>query len=179
MVELLTGNWRSDHLFNLTQHLTMYDTAARQIAVYEAEIQRRMRDITPEGREDLEAPPLASIEKRKTIRKRGQEGKRQTLYRTTGADLTAIDGIGVETAEVIVSQALFINAIRARPGQFHRPKRQTDAFRLRLHQTPPHRVHGHPARCRVEGGDESGDFDARRLSQKVERPCAVFAAAPR
>jgi transposase len=104
MVELLTGNWRSDHLFNLTQHLTMYDTAARQIAVYEAEIQRRMRDITPEGREDLEAPPLANIEKRKTIRKRGQEGKRQTLYRTMGADLTAIDGIGVETAEVIVSE---------------------------------------------------------------------------
>jgi hypothetical protein len=104
MVELLTGNWRSDHLFNLKQHMTMYDSAAKQIAVYEEEIQRRMQEITPVGRQDLQAPPLANIEKRKTMKKRDQEGKRQALYRAMGVDLTTIDGIGVETVEVIMSE---------------------------------------------------------------------------
>jgi len=104
MVELLTGNWRSDHVFNLKQHMAMYDSAVRQIAVYEEEIQRRMREITPAGRRDLPAPPLAKLEKRKTMKKRDQEGKRQALYRAMGVDLTTIDGIGVETVEVILSE---------------------------------------------------------------------------
>ena len=104
MVELLTGNWRSDHLFNLQQHLTMYDSAASQIAVYEEEIQRRMQAITPVARRDVQAPPLANREKRKTMKRRDQEGKRQALYRAMGADLTTIDGIGVETVEVIMSE---------------------------------------------------------------------------
>jgi transposase len=104
MIELLTGNWRSDHLFNLKQHMTMYDSAARQIAVYEEEIQRRMQAVTPAGRKDIQAPPLANIEKRKTMKKRDQEGKRQALYGVMGVDLTTIDGIGVETVEVIMSE---------------------------------------------------------------------------
>jgi transposase len=104
MVELLTGNWRSDHLFNLKQHMAMFDSSTGQIAVYEEEIQRRMREITPAGRQDLHAPPLTRIEKRKTMKKRDQEGKRQALYRVMGADLTTIDGIGVETVEVIMSE---------------------------------------------------------------------------
>src|ERR1019366_3037956 len=70
MVELLTGNWRSDHLFNLKQHMAMFDSATREIVVYEEEIQRRMQEITPAGRQDRQAPPLANIEKRKTMKKR-------------------------------------------------------------------------------------------------------------
>jgi hypothetical protein len=104
MVELLTGNWRSDHLFNLKQHMAMYDSAASQIDVYEEEIQRRMQEVTPAERKDVKAPPLANIEKRKTMKRRDQEGKRQALYRVMGADLTTIDGIGVETVEVIMSE---------------------------------------------------------------------------
>ena len=46
----------------------MYDSAARQIAVYEEEIQRRMQEVTPAGCKDIQAPPLAKIEKQKTIR---------------------------------------------------------------------------------------------------------------
>jgi transposase len=104
MVELLTGNWRSDHVFNLKQHMAMYDSVAGEIAVYEAEIQRRMQEVTPAGRKDVPAPPLANLEKRKTMKKRDQEGKRQAQYRVMGVDLTTIDGIGVETVEVIMSE---------------------------------------------------------------------------
>ena len=104
MAELLTGHWRPDHLFNLTQHMAMYDSLVHQINVYEKEIQRRMQQLTPEERKDSAVPPLANVEKRKTIKKRDQEGKRQALYRMVGADLTSIDGVGVETAEVVISE---------------------------------------------------------------------------
>ena len=104
MVELLTGNWRSDHVFNLKRHMAMYDSVAGEIAVYEEEIQRRMQEVTPAGRKDAKAPPLANMEKRKTMKRRDQEGKRQALYRAMGVDLTTIDGIGVETTEVIMSE---------------------------------------------------------------------------
>jgi transposase len=104
MVELLTGHWRSDHLFNLGQLLRQYDFLSGQIGAYEQEIQQRLQKMTPAERQDMTAPPLANREKGKTMKKRDQESKRQTLYRMIGADLTAIDGIGVETAEVVMAE---------------------------------------------------------------------------
>jgi hypothetical protein len=104
IAEFLTGHWRSDHLFNLEQSLLMYDTIAERIAAHEQEIQQRMERLTPPQRKDAEAPPLPNRDKRKAMKRRHQEGKRQKLYRLVGADLTTIDGIGVETAEVIVSE---------------------------------------------------------------------------
>jgi transposase len=50
------------------------------------------------------APPLKNSNKARMIKKRGQEAKRQALYRMSGADATQIDAIGVETAEVILSE---------------------------------------------------------------------------
>ena len=103
MVKLLTGHGRSDHLFNLGQLLRQYDFLSEQIAQYEQEIERRLQELTPLERPHLTVPPLANREKRQN-QKRHQEAKRQVLYRMIGADLTAIDGIGVETAEVFVSE---------------------------------------------------------------------------
>lgn len=100
----LTGNWRSDHLFNLAQCLKMYDSLEERLAEYEAEIQRRLKELTPEDRNHNTAPPLANRERMKGIRRRHQGHKRDDLFRMVGADLTSIDGIGVETAEVIVSE---------------------------------------------------------------------------
>lgn len=104
MAKLLTGHWRSDHLFNLDQLLQQYDFLGQQIASYEKEIQERLTKLTPADRQDRAAPPLANGEKRRTMKKRNQESKRQVLYRMIGVDLTAIDGIGVETTEVFVSE---------------------------------------------------------------------------
>jgi transposase len=101
---LLSGHWRPDHLFNLEQGLRMYDAIAERVAVYECEIQKRMKDLTPPGRADLQAPPLPNPAKRKAMKRRNQEEKRQTLYRLVGVDLTTIDGVGTETAEAVISE---------------------------------------------------------------------------
>ena len=50
------------------------------------------------------APPLQNASKARTIKKLGQEAKRQALYRMSGVDITQIDAIGVETVEVVVSE---------------------------------------------------------------------------
>jgi hypothetical protein len=44
------GLTAADHLFNLEQGLRMYDAIAERIAVYECEIQNRMKQLTPPGR---------------------------------------------------------------------------------------------------------------------------------
>jgi transposase len=101
---LLTGHWRWDHLFNLEQSLKMYDSIAERLSEYEKQIRERMQRLTPPENQDRQAPPLPNREKVKAMKRRNQEDKRQALYRMVGSDLTAIDGIGVETAEVIVSE---------------------------------------------------------------------------
>jgi len=93
MAALLKGHWRPDHLFNLRQGLGMYDAIGERIAVYEGEIQERMKQLTPPGRAEQKAPPLPNAAKRKAIKRRDQEEKRQALYRMTGVDLTTIDGV--------------------------------------------------------------------------------------
>jgi transposase len=101
---LLRGHWRSDHLFNLEHGLKMYDAIGERIAAYEGEIQNRMRRLSPPGTENLTAPPLPNRERRKAMKRRHQQHRRDNLYRMTGVDLTSIDGIGVETAEVVISE---------------------------------------------------------------------------
>ena len=57
-----------------------------------------------EGQRGNNAPPLKNINKARAIKRRGQEPKRQALYRMSGVDATQIDAIGVETVEVIISE---------------------------------------------------------------------------
>ena len=48
-----------------------------------------------QGRGGETAPPLKNDNKTKAIKRRGQEAKRQALYRMSGVDITQIDAIGV------------------------------------------------------------------------------------
>lgn len=104
IAEELTGNWRAEHLFSLKQALQMYDHIRAAIAEYDAEIQNTLAVLQPEGNRDLKAPETTNRNKQRNFRKRGQEPMREALFRLTGSDLTAIDGIGVETAETVLSE---------------------------------------------------------------------------
>jgi transposase len=104
IAEQLTGNWREDHLFNLGQALRMYDLIEERMADYRREIQRKMEQLHC-GQADLHPlPAVKSKEKAKAIKRRGQEPMRGVLHGMTGVDLTTIDGIGVETAEAMVTE---------------------------------------------------------------------------
>jgi transposase len=100
----LTGNWRSEHLFNLRQALKMYDQLCTVVADYDSEILAYIQTLQPEDNNDMDVPAPTSKAKARSIAKRGQEPLRQALYRFSGFDLTTIDGIGVDTASVVVSE---------------------------------------------------------------------------
>jgi len=104
IAEQLTGHWREDHLFSLQQALKMYDAVQQRVAAYEQEILRQLGEMEEPGQQGQTAPPLHNANKTKAIKKRGQESKRQALYRMSGVDITQIDALGVETVEVVLSE---------------------------------------------------------------------------
>ena len=104
IAEQLTGHWREDHLFSLQQALKMYDAVQERIATYDQEIARKLGEMERDELRDQTAPPLSNANKAKKIKQRGQEAKRQALYRMSGVDITQIDAIGVETVEVVLSE---------------------------------------------------------------------------
>ncbi len=104
IAEQLSGHWREDHLFSLQQGLQMYDSIQERIAAYEAEILRRLNEMERPESVGAGAPPLRNANKARLIRSRGQEGKRQALYRMSGVDVTQIDAVGVEAVEVVLSE---------------------------------------------------------------------------
>ena len=104
IAEELTGNWRTEHLFNLSQALKMYDQLCMVVDDYDKEIIAYMATLHPEEAKGTFAPPPVSRNKAKNMVKLGQESLRQSLYRLCGFDLTTIDGIGVDTASILVSE---------------------------------------------------------------------------
>jgi len=100
----LSGHWREDHVFSLRQALKMYDAIQERIGDYEKEILRKLAEMEREECRGQQAPKLKNPEKAKAIRKRGQDPMRQALYRMSGVDLTAIDAIGVETVQAVLSE---------------------------------------------------------------------------
>ena len=104
IAEQLSGHWREDHLFSLRQSLQMYDAIAERITAYEQEILKKLASMEIEESPGGVVPPVKNLEKAKAIKKRRQEPKRQALYRMSGVDVTQIDGIGVETVEVVLSE---------------------------------------------------------------------------
>lgn len=104
IAEQLSGHWRSDHLFSLEQSLRMHDCIEETMAVYDQEILRQLAELERAGFEGKQPPELANKNKAKKIRQRGEEPLRQAFYRMGGADLTAIDAVGVGVVECVLSE---------------------------------------------------------------------------
>jgi transposase len=93
----LTGNWREEHLFVLSQCLTMYDSLAQRIAECDAKIEAL---LAPLGRHDVKLAGPA---------KRGSKNTpafdlRTALARWAGVDLTRINGLAVSAVLTILSE---------------------------------------------------------------------------
>jgi transposase len=100
----LSGHWREDHLFSLKQALKMYDTIQERIAEYEKETLRKLAEMEREDCRGQKPPTLKNRQKAYAIKKHGEEPMHEALYRISGADLVAIDAIGVETVKVVISE---------------------------------------------------------------------------
>lgn len=101
----LTGNWRAEHLFNLRIAFDSYLYFSNCIDKVRNEIFALLRNLSKvAGRENAPVPKPEKISKAKIMKKRDQEATREDLYRFCGYDLTRIDGISTNTAEVVLSE---------------------------------------------------------------------------
>jgi len=103
MVAALTGNYRPEHLFVLTQNLELFDTCQTQIAACDTATEAHMRTLI--AAVDTPAPPLPTA--RVTRKPRQHEPRfeiRTPLHQLTGVDLTQIDGIASYTALKLVAE---------------------------------------------------------------------------
>jgi len=85
----------------------------------------------------------------------------------------------VEGAGAQGSHAGLIDIVRARPRQFDGPERQSDAGRLRFDQWAANRMHRDTIEGGIESRDQADDIEIGLSPKLMQRPAAIFAAAPR
>jgi len=100
IVKALSGNWRPEHLFTLGQALALFDIYQDKIRECDQQIEEMMAAFPTRGEPDK----LRSVPS--TTRRKNQPhfDLRSELYRMTGVDLTAIDGIEALTAQTVITE---------------------------------------------------------------------------
>lgn len=99
IAKALEGHYKSEHVFELSQALDLYDTYSNKIAECNAAIELKFQEFEVLHK-DL--PP-----DRKRRRRRANDPDydlRLYLYQICGVDLTQIDGIGPDLAQTIISE---------------------------------------------------------------------------
>ena len=97
----LQGHWKQEHIFELTQALELYRTYQRKIEECDQEIEAQL------GRFEYSSDGGTPVDKPGRKRHQGNAPRfdvRSHLYRMTGVDLTAIDGVEAYTALKVVSE---------------------------------------------------------------------------
>ena len=101
IAESLRGHWKQEHIFELTQALELYRVYRAKMEECDSEIELHLRRF--EDRSDGGVP--ADRAGRKYSRGNAPRFDVRThLYRMTGVDLTAIDGVDSYTALKVVSE---------------------------------------------------------------------------
>lgn len=97
----LSGDYRSEHVFVLSQELRLYETYQEQIAACDTQIENYLKQLQAQV-------SLADIGQPKASCKRPQNQPsfdlKHHLHRISGVDFTAIDGMGVLTVQTILSE---------------------------------------------------------------------------
>jgi len=97
----LHGNWRTEHLFSLTQALAHYDFLNSQIAACDDAIMKLLNAL-PKLTEKTTEPTKRFQSRHRTDAQ--QHELHQALQRVMGVDLTAIPTIGIDTVLVLACE---------------------------------------------------------------------------
>ncbi len=99
IAEGLTGNYRAEHVFALTQALALYDSYQAQIAQCDQQIEAHLAQCAGVT---TAAPPPALTKRRS--KNEPSFDIRTHLFHLTGVDLLQIDGIAAPTALTVISE---------------------------------------------------------------------------
>ena len=102
IAQSLEGHWGEDLLFVLQQVHDLYFIYLESIRGCDRRIEAHLKTL--EAKADVAAPPLPATPRWPRRKHIPQTHLREELYRVTGVDLTRIDGIQVQTAQVVLSE---------------------------------------------------------------------------
>jgi hypothetical protein len=92
----LVGNYREEHLFALTQAVSLYETYQAKIAECEAAVACHL-SRQPNRTDDV--PPPSQKRSQKKDYMRAEVDMRAQLFKLTGVDLFSIAGLGADTLD--------------------------------------------------------------------------------
>jgi transposase len=100
----LEGDYREEHLFVLRQAYSLHTTYVEKINDCDAQIVRETAKLSDQV--EAQCQPLPPRKKGRPACEDKMQGQdmREVLYRKFGTDLTAIEGIGVGTALVVLTE---------------------------------------------------------------------------
>lgn len=105
IAKALTGTWKAEHVFALQQTVALYDFYTEQVAACDAQIEQHYAAMKPRWEPTTtDSPPLSPPRPRKTRPTESAFDVRAAIVRVTGVDLAAVDGLGPNLAQRILSE---------------------------------------------------------------------------
>ncbi len=105
IAKALTGTWKEEHLFALTQAVALYDFYTEQVAAWDAQIERHYVAMKPRWEPTAsDSTRLLPPRPRKKRKNEPAFDVRASIIRLTGVDLAAVDGLGPNLAQLILSE---------------------------------------------------------------------------
>ena len=94
IVAALTGNYRSEHVFVLTQNLALFDACHAQLAACDTAIDAHVRTLTTRTASPPTPLPVPRVSRKPHHNEPGFDIRTPLHQLTGGIDLTQIDGLG-------------------------------------------------------------------------------------
>jgi transposase len=104
IAKALTGTWQSEHLFELQQNLQLVDYYTQLVRECDAELAQHFAAIKPRWDAPTDLPKLPKAKRGSRSKNEPTYNARTELYRITGVDLVAIQGISASLAQTIISE---------------------------------------------------------------------------
>jgi transposase len=104
IAKALTGTWKEEHVFALQQALALYDFYTEQVAACDAQIERTYSTMKPRWEAELDSIPSSPKPRRKKRKNEPAFDVRASIIQLTGVDLAAVDGLGPNLAQIILSE---------------------------------------------------------------------------
>jgi transposase len=100
----LTGSWKEELVFVLTQALVIYDIYSAQIAACDAQIEQYLQQMASRHMPDAALPNLPAAKKKSKTKNAPASTTRAQYARIVGVDLVAVMGLSASGVQTILSE---------------------------------------------------------------------------
>lgn len=104
IAQALTGTWKAEYVFILKQSVELFDFYTQQIATCDAEVERHYATLKPRWDAPALLPQLPRAKRDSHSKNAPAFHARQEVFRVSGVDIAAVDGLSGSLAQTILSE---------------------------------------------------------------------------